>query len=105
MILLIFGRTQSPTSISTPAQTTQRPACKRNEEYTDCGNSCTEKCRRSTQCPTQQQSAGSYVKLLDVHPLQHSILVLVETNCPYFPLEVESFHEGSTSSVPYIRAR
>uniref|UniRef100_A0A1S4GTG3 non-specific serine/threonine protein kinase n=1 Tax=Anopheles gambiae TaxID=7165 RepID=A0A1S4GTG3_ANOGA len=30
----------------------------------------------------QQQSAGSYVKLLDVHPLQHSILVLVQTNCP-----------------------
>ncbi|XP_050073943.1 serine/threonine-protein kinase Nek8 [Anopheles maculipalpis] len=30
----------------------------------------------------QQQSVGSYVKLLDVHPLQHSILVLVETNCP-----------------------
>nr|XP_040221033.2 chymotrypsin inhibitor-like [Anopheles coluzzii] len=51
-VLVICVYAQSPTSISTPAQTLQRPACKRNEEYTDCGNSCTEKCRRSTQCPT-----------------------------------------------------
>ncbi|XP_058066393.1 serine/threonine-protein kinase Nek8 [Anopheles bellator] len=29
-----------------------------------------------------QQSTGSYVKLLDIYPLQHSILVLIETNCP-----------------------
>ncbi|XP_035788563.1 serine/threonine-protein kinase Nek8-like [Anopheles albimanus] len=30
----------------------------------------------------EQQQLGSYVKLLDVHPLQHSLLVLIETNCP-----------------------
>ncbi|XP_049542781.1 serine/threonine-protein kinase Nek8 [Anopheles darlingi] len=30
----------------------------------------------------EQQHLGSYVKLLDVHPLQHSLLVLIETNCP-----------------------
>ncbi|XP_052859924.1 serine/threonine-protein kinase Nek8 [Anopheles cruzii] len=29
-----------------------------------------------------QQTMGSYVKLLDIYPLQHSILVLIETNCP-----------------------
>uniref|UniRef100_A0A182K3X6 TIL domain-containing protein n=1 Tax=Anopheles christyi TaxID=43041 RepID=A0A182K3X6_9DIPT len=36
-----------------PTVTTKRPACKRGEEYTTCGNSCAEKCRNSkTQCPT-----------------------------------------------------
>uniref|UniRef100_A0A182N9H2 TIL domain-containing protein n=1 Tax=Anopheles dirus TaxID=7168 RepID=A0A182N9H2_9DIPT len=41
----------------------------------------------------QQQNLGSYVKLLDVHPLQHSILVLVETNCPL----VDWFHRVGVS--------
>ncbi|XP_050092381.1 serine/threonine-protein kinase Nek8 isoform X2 [Anopheles aquasalis] len=30
----------------------------------------------------EQQHLGSYVKLLEVHPLQHSLLVLIETNSP-----------------------
>ncbi|KFB45750.1 AGAP006872-PA-like protein [Anopheles sinensis] len=30
----------------------------------------------------EQQDRDLYVKLLDVYPLPHSILVLVKTNCP-----------------------
>ncbi|XP_062550028.1 serine/threonine-protein kinase Nek8 [Armigeres subalbatus] len=30
----------------------------------------------------QQQDKGSYVKLMDVHPLMHSTLIVVDTTCP-----------------------